>query len=217
MWHIRFMKDGGVRPNVLLITLDQFRGDCLSSAGHPIVRTPQLDRLAANGVRFARHYSQASPCGPGRASLYTGMYLMNHRSVLNGTPLDARHTNVALMARGLGYEPALFGYTDTSVDPRTVGADDPRLRDYEGVLPGFDPVGYLPEGNPAAWVDWMRAAGEAVPDEWRQFVDLPQKLSCVKNLNSVASPALKLFHSVSHCCTSMLNRSPLPTGNRLLA
>ena len=54
-------------------------------------------------------------CGPSRASLYTGMYLMNHRSVLNGTPLDARHTNVALLARGRGYEPALFGYTDTSV------------------------------------------------------------------------------------------------------
>ena len=88
------------------------------------------------------------------------MYLMNHRSVLNGTPLDARHTNVALVAREPGYEPALFGYTDTSVDPRTVGPDDPRLRTYEGVLPGFDPVGYLPEGNPAAWLDWMRAAGD---------------------------------------------------------
>src|SRR4051812_43655685 len=36
-----------------------------------------------------------------------------------------------------------------------------------------------------------------------------QKLSCVKNLNNTASPRLKLFHSVSHCCTSMLNNSPL--------
>ncbi len=159
--------------NVLFVTVDQWRGDCLSSAGHPVVRTPNLDRLAAGGVSFRRHFAQAAPCGPSRASLYTGMYLMNHRSVLNGTPLDARHTNVAWMARGLGYEPALFGYTDTSVDPRTVGPDDPRLRDYEGVLPGFDPVGYLPEGNPTAWIEWMRAAGEDVPEEWRAFVDLP--------------------------------------------
>jgi len=159
--------------NVLFITVDQWRGDCLSSAGHPVVRTPNLDRLAAGGVSFRRHFAQAAPCGPSRASLYTGMYLMNHRSVLNGTPLDARHTNVALMARGLGYDPALFGYTDTSVDPRTVGPDDPRLRDYEGVLPGFDPVGYLPEGNPVAWIEWMRAAGEDVPGEWRPFVDQP--------------------------------------------
>ena len=37
----------GLDPNVLLITLDQFRGDCLSCAGHPVVRTPNLDRLAA--------------------------------------------------------------------------------------------------------------------------------------------------------------------------
>ena len=159
--------------NILFITVDQWRGDCLSAAGHPVVRTPNLDRLAADGVSFRRHFAQAAPCGPSRASLYTGMYLMNHRSVLNGTPLDARHTNIALMARGLGYEPALFGYTDTSVDPRTVAAGDPRLHDYEGVLPGFDPVGYLPEGNPVAWLEWMRAEGEAVPDEWRTFVDKP--------------------------------------------
>jgi len=68
--------------NVLLITLDQFRGDCLSAAGHPLVRTPNLDELARNGVRLNRHYSQAAPCGPGRASLYTGMYQMNNRVVL---------------------------------------------------------------------------------------------------------------------------------------
>jgi hypothetical protein len=45
------------------------------------------------------------------------MYMHNHRSLLNGTPLDARHTNVALEARKSGYEPALFGYTDVSLDP----------------------------------------------------------------------------------------------------
>ena len=44
--------------NVLFITLDQFRGDCLYIADHPVVKTPNLDRLAQKGVRFARHYSQ---------------------------------------------------------------------------------------------------------------------------------------------------------------
>jgi arylsulfatase A-like enzyme len=159
--------------NVLFVTADQWRGDCLGAADHPVVRTPNLDRLAAGGVSFRRHFAQAAPCGPSRASLYTGMYLMNHRSVLNGTPLDARHTNVALVARELGYEPALFGYTDSSVDPRTVGPDDPRLRSYEGVLPGFDPVCDLPEGNPARWLDWLRAAGVELPDDWRAYVDQP--------------------------------------------
>jgi arylsulfatase A-like enzyme len=159
--------------NVLFITADQWRGDCLSAAGHPVVRTPNLDRLAASGTRFARHFAQAAPCGPSRASLYTGMYLMNHRSVLNGTPLDARHDNVAKVARRQGYNPALFGYTDMSVDPRTVAADDPWLRRYEGVLPGFDPVCHLPESEPQLWLDWMRAQGVEVPDEWRLFVDRP--------------------------------------------
>ena len=125
--------------NVLLITLDQFRGDCLSTAGHPVVKTPNLDRLCEHGVRFARHYSQSSPCAPGRASLYTGMYQMNHRVVANGTPLDDRFDNIALAARRVGYTPTLFGYTDQSIDPRvTTGVDDPRLQTYEGVLPGFD-------------------------------------------------------------------------------
>jgi arylsulfatase A-like enzyme len=157
--------------NVLFITADQWRGDCLSGAAHPVVRTPHLDALAAGGVSFRRHFAQAAPCGPSRAALYTGMYLMNHRSVLNGTPLDARHDNVALVARRLGYEPALFGYTDTSIDPRTVPPGDERLTQYEGVLPGFDPVCHLPESQPAEWLEWMRAEGLAVPDEWRPFVD----------------------------------------------
>ena len=94
-------------PNVLLITLDQFRGDCLSAAGHPLVRTPNLDALAAEGVRFARHYSQASPCAPGRAALYTGTYQMNNRVVANGTPLDSRFDNIALAARRAGYDPEI--------------------------------------------------------------------------------------------------------------
>src|SRR3954471_14632523 len=95
-----------VPMNVLLVTADQWRGDSLSCAGHPVVRTPNLDRLAASGVRFARPFAQTAPRGPSRAALDTGMYLMNHRSATNGTPLDARHTNVALEARKLGYRPA---------------------------------------------------------------------------------------------------------------
>ena len=114
---------GTKRPNVLLVTLDQFRGRCLSVAGHPVVKTPHLDRLAGDGVRFAQHWAQCAPCGPSRASLLTGLYMCNHRSVFNGTPLDDRIPNLARMARATGYDPVLFGYTDTTVDVRTV--DDP--------------------------------------------------------------------------------------------
>ncbi|HET9060982.1 MAG TPA: sulfatase-like hydrolase/transferase, partial [Acidimicrobiales bacterium] len=88
-----------MRRNVLFITVDQWRGDCLSALGHPLVRTPNLDAVARNGVLFANHWANAAPCGPSRACLYTGMYMQNHRSVMNGTPLDARFTNIALEAR----------------------------------------------------------------------------------------------------------------------
>jgi arylsulfatase A-like enzyme len=147
------------RPNILLITLDQFRGECLSSVGHPLVRTPNLDALAAQGVLLTRHHSNAAPCGPGRACLYTGMYQMNNRVVANGTPLDARIDNVALAARRAGYAPALFGYTDQSVDPRVAtGPDDPRMQTYCGVLPGFDPVLAL-DDDQVPWREWLVSLG----------------------------------------------------------
>ncbi len=149
--------------NVLLITGDQWRGDCLSAAGHPLVRTPHVDALAAEGVLFARHYCQAAPCGPARASLLTGLYQMNHRVCRNGTPLDSRHDTIALAARRLGYEPALFGYTDTSADPRDCDPGDPRLTTYEGLLPGFDWRMRLDEDG-AAWFSWLRRQGIALPE-----------------------------------------------------
>jgi arylsulfatase A-like enzyme len=150
--------------NVLFITLDQWRGDCLSALGHPVVETPTLDALAERGVLFANHWANAAPCGPSRACLYTGTYQHRNRSLLNGTPLDARFTNVALLAREAGFEPVLFGYTDTSVDPRAVPPGDPRLHTYEGVLPGFVPVIEDPweQGSPA-WGRWLAAQGFDVP------------------------------------------------------
>lgn len=153
---------GPVRPNVLLVTLDQFRGECLSAAGHPLVKTPNLDAIAAEGVLLSRHYSQAAPCSPGRASLYTGMYQMNHRVLGNGSPLDRSFDNVALLARRVGYSPTLFGYTDQTVDPRdTTGPDDSRLATYEGVLPGFD-VALDLTGSHSAWTKWLAERGHDV-------------------------------------------------------
>ncbi len=150
--------------NVLFITLDQWRGDCLSALDHPVVETPALDALAARGVLFSNHWANAAPCGPSRACLYTGTYLHRNRSILNGTPLDARFTNVALVARELGYDPVLFGYTDTSIDPRTVPPGDPRLFSYEGVLPGFRALIVDPweQGSPA-WGRWLAERGVDVP------------------------------------------------------
>lgn len=164
--------------NVLYITIDQWRADCLSIAGHEVVQTPALDALARRGVRFASHWANIAPCGPSRATLHTGLYAQNHRSVLNGTPLDDRFTNTAREARAAGYAPALFGYTDTSLDPRTLAPDDPRLSTYEEVLPGFDAVLFNPEsaGSPG-WITWLKERGIAVPeralDLYEPITDFP--------------------------------------------
>ena len=114
--------------NVLLIMVDQWRGDTLGALGHPCVRTPHLDRLAAEGVTFTQHYAQSSPCGPSRASLATGQYLMNHRVVTNDTPTAAHLKTLPWFVREAGYDPALIGYTTTVPDPRGADANDPRFR-----------------------------------------------------------------------------------------
>jgi arylsulfatase A-like enzyme len=149
--------------DVLFITADQWRAECLSALGHPMVKTPNLDALAREGVLFASHFANAVPCGPSRTSLHTGMYLQNHRSGTNGTPLDARHTNWAKEAAGIGYDPVLFGYTDTSLDPRELEEDDPWLRTYEGPLPGIRPLVMMGE-TPYPWTDWLKANGYPVPE-----------------------------------------------------
>ncbi|MET0748925.1 MAG: alkaline phosphatase family protein [Rhizobium sp.] len=148
------------RPNVLLITADQWRGDCLSAVGHSTVLTPNIDALAADGVLFRKHYAATAPCSPARATLYTGLFQMNNRVCRNGSPLDRRFDNLALAARRSGYEPTLFGYTDTAPDPRDMDANDPHLTTYEGVLPGFTARQLLPE-HEKQWLSWLRARGHA--------------------------------------------------------
>ena len=148
------------RPNILLITADQWRGDCLSAVGHACVKTPAIDALAREGMLFRRHYAGAAPCSPARATLYTGLYQMNHRVCRNGSPLDARFDNLALAARRAGYDPTLFGYTDTAPDPRGMDAGDPHLTTYEGVLPGFTVRQLLPE-HERQWLSWLRSRGHA--------------------------------------------------------
>jgi len=144
--------------NILFITADQWRGECLGVAGHPVVRTPNVDALAAEGTTFLRHYANAAPCSPARACLYTGLYQMTNRVVRNGSPLSARFDNIALAARRAGYTPTLFGYTDQSADPTVVPDGDPRLLTYEGVLPGFDVRLRLPEDD-KPWLSWLRQHG----------------------------------------------------------
>ena len=145
--------------NILFITADQWRGECLSLLGHAHVRTPNLDALARDGLLFRRHYAQATPCAPSRASMHTGLYLQNHRCVVNGAPLDDRFTNWAREVAAAGYSPSLFGYTDSAIDPRGLDADDPRLLHYSEPLPGI--AGYTPMRDevPVEWCEYLQRKG----------------------------------------------------------
>ncbi len=165
------------RPRkVLFLAGDQWRAECLSAVGHPLVRTPNLDALAAEGVLFERHFTQCSPCGPSRSSLLTGLYLMTHRAGRNGTPLDERFTNLAREARKAGLRPFLFGYTDTSADPRHRPPGDPALKTYEGMLPGIDRGVQMPtELEP--WRQHLRTKGYPGHDDvWDYFEPADGKL-----------------------------------------
>ena len=66
------------RPNLLLITTDQQRGDCLGCAGHPVLETPYLDQLASQGARFTHAYTSVPACTPARSAILTGMDQWHH-------------------------------------------------------------------------------------------------------------------------------------------
>jgi arylsulfatase A-like enzyme len=158
----------GDRRNILLIVIDQWRADALGAAGNAILKTPHLDRLAADGALFTRHFVQAAPCGPSRAAMLTGTYQHNNGVMRNGSPLARRFTNLALECRKAGYDPALFGYTDTAVDPTALDPGDPALRTYESVMPGFTPELVLTE-KPLPWVAWLQAKGYDLPVDMHEI------------------------------------------------
>lgn len=162
--------------NVLLVTFDQWRADHLSAAGHPALKTPKLDAFAEDAVRFTNHYTVAAPCGPARASLLSGLYMSNHRVCRNGSPFDDRFTTLALELRKAGYDPALFGYTDITVDPRSRHPNDPVFDTYEGILPGMNQV-YRLDDDLSSWFTHLKKKGYPLPkrpsDIYRPRPDYP--------------------------------------------
>jgi len=151
--------------NILFITADQWRGECLSALGHAVVKTPNLDTLAKEGTLFRQHYAQASPCAPSRVSIHTGMYMQNHRCVINGTPVDKELSNWALEVRKAGYDPSLFGYTDTAMDPRGLSQNDPRLTHYSEPLPGIGSYTAYKADVSLDWVQSLIEKGYSLPDQ----------------------------------------------------
>ncbi|MEM6896735.1 MAG: sulfatase-like hydrolase/transferase [Pseudomonadota bacterium] len=102
--------------NILFIMYDQLRFDYLSCAGHPILKTPNFDRVAAKGVRFTQAYTQSPICGSSRMSFYTGRYVHSHGAARNGYPLRIGEVTLGDHMRGAGYGCHLIGKTHMKVD-----------------------------------------------------------------------------------------------------
>ena len=106
--------------NVPFIMADQLRWDYLSCAGHPTLRTPNLDALAARGARFSQAYVQGPVCGASRMSAYTGRYVSSHGSAWNFVPLSVGQKTLGDHLCRHGVRCAVVG--KTHVEPDVEGA-----------------------------------------------------------------------------------------------
>jgi len=98
------------RPNLIFILTDDQRWDAMGCAGHPFIRTPNMDRLAAEGVRFRNAFVTTSLCSPSRASFLTGRYAHSHGVFTNAHGgLPPSQTTYPMLLQKAGYETAFIG------------------------------------------------------------------------------------------------------------
>lgn len=97
------------RPNVLVILTDDQRWDALSCAGHPHLKTPHIDRLAAEGVHFLNAFCTTSLCSPSRASILSGLYAHTHGVLNNFTEYPVDLPSFPRQLQQMGYETAYIG------------------------------------------------------------------------------------------------------------
>src|SRR5262245_50689 len=97
------------RPNVVLIMADQHRADVMGCAGDAFVSTPNLDRLASEGVRFSRVSCQGPLCMPARASFLTERYVRDHGVYTNWAEAPVGMPTYLHALQSVGYHTALVG------------------------------------------------------------------------------------------------------------
>ena len=168
-------------PNILFIMADQLRADYLGCYGHPSIRTPNLDRLAAGGVHFTRAYVQAPVCGGSRMSFYTGRYAFSHGAHYNNYPLRIDEWTIGDYLRPLGYRVALVGKTHMRFDQATFERLGIDTGSSAGVLArecGFEPFerddGLHPDQvlDPnLAYNSYLRAHGYDSDNPWHDFAN----------------------------------------------
>ncbi|MFH1243001.1 MAG: sulfatase [Pseudomonadota bacterium] len=97
------------KPNIIFILTDDHRWDALSKMGHPVVQTPNLDKLCSQGVHFANAFVTTSLCSPSRASFLTGQYAHTHGVKNNLTPWRNENVTFLEVLRKAGYDTAFIG------------------------------------------------------------------------------------------------------------
>ncbi|HUR45689.1 MAG TPA: sulfatase [Candidatus Saccharimonadales bacterium] len=130
------------RPNILFIMTDDHAAHAMSCYGSKVNRTPNMDRIAREGMRLDRCFAVNSICTPSRATILTGKY-----SHINGVPVfnrfDGSQPTVAKYLQGAGYYTGMIGKWHLGSDPTGF--------DHWMVLPGqglyFDPVFITPSGR----------------------------------------------------------------------
>ncbi len=113
------------RPNVIVMLCDDIRWDALSCAGHPHLETPNIDRLASEGIYFENMFCTTSLCSPSRATLLSGLYAHAHGVTNNFTDYPVDLDSFPRRLQQAGYETAYIGKWHMGE-----GSDEPR--------PGFD-------------------------------------------------------------------------------
>lgn len=102
-------KKGAKSPNFVFFLTDDQRWDGMSCAGNPVIKTPNMDRIAQQGIRFENMFVTTSLCGPSRASFLTGKYVHNHGVRRNGEGLSKDQVTFPEMLKQAGYETAFIG------------------------------------------------------------------------------------------------------------
>lgn len=96
-------------PNIVFILSDDHRWDHMGCAGHPFLRTPAMDRLAAEGILFQNAFVTTSLCSPSRASFLTGTYAHTHGVKNNITPWEESNVTFLETMKTRGYDTAFIG------------------------------------------------------------------------------------------------------------
>ncbi|MGN9821531.1 sulfatase family protein [Streptomyces sp. SD11] len=148
----RLDASSGKRPNILVVLADDLGWADLSSYGAPHIRTPHLDRLARQGVRFTDAYSGSATCSPTRFSLYTGRYPGRTPGGLaepianKAQGLDPNHPTLASLLKKAGYSTALIGKWHCGWLPDyspTKSGWDEFFGNFGGALEYFSKLGHL--------------------------------------------------------------------------